>query len=241
MPALAGLSPAGPASIAGVTVAACILAASPDSALREVDGTPNVRRLVDLAWAGGAMPVIVVVPDPDGAVAAALAGAPVVLGVPAPFELGPAGQMARAIDLALAEVDATDAALLWPARMGWLDAETVTSLIEAHGTDRGTLLRPAFRGEAGWPILVPVGNLAALRALPADLMPPAISDALAVATPSRTVELGDPGIVLGLDTPRDDLPPFEGPPEPAAGHRHEWGAAAAAGPDEAPARPATRG
>ena len=59
-----------------MTVAACILAASPDSALREVDGTPNVRRLVDLAWAGGALPVIVVAPDPDGAVAVALAGAP---------------------------------------------------------------------------------------------------------------------------------------------------------------------
>lgn len=223
-----------------MTVAACILAASPDAALREVDGTPNVRRLVDLAWAGGAIPVIVVASDPDGAIAAALAGAPVILGTPAAVELGPAGQMARAMDLALAEVDATGAALLWPARLGWLDAETVTSLIEAHGTDRGTLLRPAYRGAPGWPILVPVGHLATLRALSPDLLPPAIADALAAAGPSRTVELGDPGIVHGLDTPRDALPPFEGPPQPPAGPHHEWGALVAAGPDEAPEPPTVR-
>jgi CTP:molybdopterin cytidylyltransferase MocA len=223
-----------------VTVAACILAASPESALRDVDGTPNVRRLVDLAWAGGAFPVVVVVPDPEGAVATALAGATVILGAPAPLELGPAGQMARAIDLARAEIDATDAALVWPARMGWLDAETVTSLIEAHGTDRTTLLRPAYLGTPGWPILVPVAMLATLRALAPDQMPPAIADALAGAAPSRTIELGDPGIVLGLDTPRDELPAFDGPPEPPAGHRHEWGALVASGPDEAPEPPATR-
>lgn len=223
-----------------MTVAACILAASDETALRDVEGTPNVRRLVDLAWAGGALPVIVVSPDPDGAVALALAGAPVVLGAPAPAEAGPAGQMARAVELACSEVDATDAALIWPARMGWLDAETVTSLIEAHGADRDTLLRPAFRAAPGWPILLPVGRLPALRALAADLTPAAISDALAAVVPSRAIDLGDPGIVLGLDTPRDGLPPFEGPPEPPPGRRHEWGALVAAGPDEAPEPPTAR-
>lgn len=217
-----------------MTVAACILAASPDAALRRVDGTPNVRRLVDLAWAGGAFPVIVVTPDPQGAIAAALAGTPAVLGAPAAVEVGPAGQLARAMDLARAQVAATDAALLWPARIGWLDAETVTSLIEAHGADRATLLRPAFQGVAGWPILVPVEHLPALRSLPPDLGPDAIANALAATVTSRTVELGDPGIVLGLDTPREALPAFEGPPEPPAGQRHEWGALVASGPDEAP-------
>ena len=42
-----------------------------------------------------------------------------------------------------------------------------------------------------------------------------------------------------VDTPLVDLPPYEGPPEPAAGHAHEWGAdvASEAGlpePDAAP-------
>jgi CTP:molybdopterin cytidylyltransferase MocA len=215
-----------------VTVAACILAASSDAAMRQVDGTPNVRRLVDVAWAGGALPVIVVAPDPDGAIAAALAGTPAVLGTPAAVEAGPAGHLAQAIDLAREQVAATDAALLWPVDMGWLDAETVTSLIEAHGMNRETLLRPAFRGVAGWPILVPVAHLAALRSLPPDLGPEAIADRLGAAVSSRTVDLGDPGIVFDLETPRELLPPFEGPPEPPAGQRHEWGALAATDPVE---------
>jgi CTP:molybdopterin cytidylyltransferase MocA len=223
-----------------MTVAACILAASADLATRLVDGTPNVRRLVDLAWAGGALPVIVLAHDPNGIIAAALAGAPVVLATPAAAGLGTAAQMARAIDLACAEVEATQAALLWPAQMGWLDAETVTSLIEAHGPDRDAVLRPAFRGVPGWPLLVPVGRLPALRTLAATLGPEAVSEALDAMPPSRVVELGDPGIVLGLDTPRADLPPFEGPPEPAADRRHEWGALVASGPDEAPEPPTAR-
>jgi hypothetical protein len=36
------------------------------------------------------------------------------------------------------------------------------------------------------------------------------------------------------------MPPFDGPPEPVANHRHEWGALVAAGPDEAPEPPPTR-
>jgi CTP:molybdopterin cytidylyltransferase MocA len=217
-----------------MTVAACILATSTDSALRKIEGTPNVRRLVDLAWAGGAMPVVVVAPDREGTVAAALAGSPAVVGTPAPESAGPVGQIARAVDIARAEIPGTDAVLIWPARMGWVDAETVTSLIEAHGTDRATVLRPAFRGEAGWPALVPMVHLEALRALDAALMPGPLVEALTAAIGGRFVELGDPGTVHDLDTPRAELPPFEAPPEPASALHHDWGSPAASGPDEPP-------
>lgn len=224
-----------------MTVAAAILAASPESALRDVEGTPNVRRLADLAWAGGAIPVVVLAPDPDGAVAAALAGSPAVLGTPAPIEGGPVGQIARAIDLARVEVDGTDAALIWPARLGWVDAETVTSLIEAHGIHRADLLRPAYHGLPGWPILLPVEHLEALRALPASLAPDDLVTRLADGTPTMILELGDPGTVLDLDSSRESLPPFEGPPEPSAAQQREWGSPAAAGPDEPPSPPRTVG
>ena len=66
-----------------MTVAAVILAASPASALADADGTPGVRRLADIAWAGGATPVLVCSFDPDGAVAAVLANAEVTLVDPA--------------------------------------------------------------------------------------------------------------------------------------------------------------
>lgn len=131
--------------------------------------------------------------------------------------------MARGVDLALAEVRDTTAALLWPGRMAWVGPETVTSLIEAHGMDAGTMLRPTWHGAPGWPVLVPTAHLAALRAVAPDRMPPDIVEALAATIASRGIELGDPGVIHDADTPFPDLPAYEGPPEPPAGHTHEWG------------------
>ena len=207
-----------------MTVAAVILSSTAEGALEETMGQPRVRRLVDLAWSGGALPSVVLSPDPIGAVAATLTGSEATHGLPAPEEAGPVGQMVRGVELARAEVGETSAALLWPARMAWVGPETVTSLIEAHGTDPLTVLRPTWHGQAGWPILVPIVDLESLRGVPADRMPPDVIEALVADVPSRLVELGDPGVVHGVDTPFIDLPPYEGPPEPPAGHSHEWGA-----------------
>src|SRR5690349_24245451 len=117
-----------------MTVAAVILTATPEAALADADGLPAVRRIADSAWSGGATPVVVVSFDPDGAVATALAGAPVTLAEPAPAERGPAAQMTRGAEVAQTEVHETDAVLLWPGRLTWVGPETVTSLIELHGT-----------------------------------------------------------------------------------------------------------
>jgi CTP:molybdopterin cytidylyltransferase MocA len=207
-----------------MTVAAVILSATAEGALTDTIGQPRVRRLVDLAWSGGAMPIVVLSPDPDGSVAASLAGSEAIHGSPAPSETGPVGQMLRGAELAQAEVRDTGAVLLWPARMTWVGPETVTSLIEAHGSDRTLVVRPAWRGEAGWPVLVPVAHLGALRAIAPDLMPPAIIDALLATLPSRLLEVGDPGVTHDAETAPADLPAYEGPPDPPAGHTHEWGA-----------------
>ena len=61
--------------------------------------------------------------------------------------------------------------------------------------------------------------------------------ALAAQLPSRTVDTGDPGVVHDVDTPITELPAYEGPPDPPAGHTHEWGADVASeaglpGPDD---------
>jgi hypothetical protein len=225
-----------------VTVAAVILAAHQGNAVREVDGVPNARRLAEAAWAGGALPIVVVAPDPDGSVTAALAGSEAAVVTPAPDEAGPAGQMARGARAAVELVAGTTAVILWPARMGWVDAETVTSLIEAHGRDPGALLRPAYGGEAGWPALVPVAGLEALASVGPGLMAPAVLNALiAGGVPLALVEVGDPGVVHDLDIAREALPRFEGPPEPASGHHHEWGAEVAQGPDAASEPPPSVG
>jgi CTP:molybdopterin cytidylyltransferase MocA len=221
-----------------VTVAAVILAASVESALADAAGVTRVRRLADSAWSGGATPIVVVAPDPDGAVATALAGAPVTLATPAPAEAGPVGQIARGIDVAVAEISATDAALVWPARMTWVGPETVTSLIEAHGVDPGTVLRPTYRGEPGWPVLVPIATLATFRGLSPTLMPDDLIEAfLAGGAASRSIDLGDPGTTIDGSTPRENLPPYDGPAEPAGQHSHEWGAEMAeTTDDESPLR-----
>ena len=218
-----------------MTVAAVILAASADNALADADGMPAVRRIADAAWSGGATPIVVVSFDPDGAVGAALGGAPVTLAEPAPAEQGPAAQMARGADVARSEVLETDAVLIWPARMTWVGPETITSLIETHGTVPAALLRPTWDGAAGWPVLLPVERLGALRAVASDRMPPdVIGDLIGAGVPEHLVELGDPGVAIDRTTPRADLPPYVGPTEPPAGHVHEWGAQAADASDEGP-------
>jgi CTP:molybdopterin cytidylyltransferase MocA len=232
-----------------MTVAAVILAATPASALADAAGTPGVRRLADVAWSGGATPIVVCAADPDGAVARALANAEVTLVEPVPKERGPVGQIVNGVDAAVELVAETAAALVWPARMAWVDAETVTSLIAAHGESRTTVIRPAWHGEPGWPMLLPIVHLEAFRRLAADRMPDdLVDDLLATGVPYRSLEVGDPGVTHDISIARDALPPYDGPPEPADAHAHEWGAAAADEPDEAPvagparlARPAPEG
>jgi CTP:molybdopterin cytidylyltransferase MocA len=160
----------------------------------------------------------------------------VTLAEPAPLDRGPAGQIARGIEVAAAEIRETDGAIVWPARFTWVGPETVTSLIEAFGVDAaGGIVRPAYEGEAGWPVLLPVGAAAQLANVPPDRMPDdVLIDVSADGVPVRQVELGDPGTTHDRSTPRADLPPYAGPPEPAGGHVHEWGAAIADQPDDAP-------
>jgi CTP:molybdopterin cytidylyltransferase MocA len=217
-----------------MTVAAIILAGSSESPLAEVDGLPRVRRLADVAWSGGALPIVVVARDPDNAVAAALAGAPVVLAEAAPGG-GPAAEMARGMDVAVAHVRETDGAMLWPARMAWIGPETVTSLIEAHGLDRAVLIRPAYRGELGWPVLVPISAVELLHRVGADAPPDRVVEAiLATGLSELALELGDPGSVLDASIERSAMPAYEGPLVPAGGVNREWGASVADEPEDAP-------
>jgi CTP:molybdopterin cytidylyltransferase MocA len=218
-----------------MTVAAVVLAASPASALGDADGTPGIRRIADTAWAGGATPVVVCSFDPDGGVAAALANAEIALVEPVDRERGPVGQIVNGIEAARRLVAETDAVLLWPARLAWVDAETVTQLIETHGLDRHAVIRPTYRGEAGFPALLPVEHLARIAALGAGRMPGELLDDLeAAGVPFAILETGDPGTTHDLSVARADLPPFDGPPIPVDAHEHEWGAAEADLVDEEP-------
>ena len=133
--------------------------------------------------------------------------------------------MVRGAELAAAEVRETTAVLLWPARMTWVGPETITSLIEAHGPDPATVLLPGWQGEPGWPVLVPLAHLDALRAIAPDRMPLDVIHDLVAAVPARVDRGRRPGRHPRRRTPpAADLPAYEGPPDPPAGHTHEWGA-----------------
>jgi CTP:molybdopterin cytidylyltransferase MocA len=218
-----------------VTVAAVILSATPEGAVRDVLGRPLVRRLAEAAWSGGAVPVVVVAGDPDGAVAGALAGSAAILAEPAPVERGPVGQIARGITVAREAVAGTDAALIWPARLAWVDPETITSLIQAHGLgDESQMLRPTWQGEPGWPAVLPISRVADLAWVPPTAMPDKALDILVQrGVPQRLIDLGDPGVVHDLDTPVEELPQYVGPPGPLD-ESPEWGSVAAEHDDQAP-------
>ena len=138
--------------------------------------------------------------------------------------------MVRGAELAAAEVSDTTAVLLWPARMTWVGPET------DHVAHRGPRHRPAARccgrpgraSRAGRSSL-PLAHLDALRGVAPDRMPPDVIDDL-VARPSRA---GSSRWAIRASSttptpPPADLPAYEGPPDPPAGHTHEWGADVAA-------------
>jgi CTP:molybdopterin cytidylyltransferase MocA len=230
-----------------VTVAAVIVSRDGAEARADAAGRTAARRIVEAAWAGGALPIVVVAPDPDGALAAALAGSPARLvpppGVPeaqgvtaapgAGRDVDPASMgagMAAVFD-AVAEIDAI---LCWPAAMTWVDPETVTSLIEAHGVRPGRILRPVSEGRPGWPVLVPAGLLDGLLGHARPGQDGAGLEAALAAAPAgvvERVELGDPGVTHGREVPLDRLPAYAGPSAPLGGPPPEWGAAAADEPD----------
>lgn len=210
-----------------MTVAAIVIAHSADDALAPVEGTPRVRSRVDAAWAGGAIPIIVVCPDPEGAVAASLGDAPATVVSPGPDVPHGSAWFVAGFDAALSAVAETAAAMLFPSRFVWLDPETVTTLIEAHGASPRAVVRPTFRGEPGFPAVVPTAWLETLRAQAGSSGPDALAAVVAAGADEVRLEVGDPGTVLDASTARSELPPYQGPPEPAGGPPPEWNAALA--------------
>ena len=207
-----------------MTVGAVVLPDDAGQALADASGRVAVRRIVESAWAGGALPIIVVVSDGQGQVAASLEGSPARV-----IEAGGAQGAAaarRGIRAARQAVRETSAFLLWPGRMAWIDPETVTSLIEAHGRGGRAAMRPLRATQAGWPVLVTAAGVDKLFRDGRATLEEAIA-----ALEMSTVELGDPGSVLGMEVALEDLPAYAGPPEPVGGPPPDWGAAAAETPD----------
>ncbi|MGZ6265399.1 MAG: NTP transferase domain-containing protein [Candidatus Limnocylindrales bacterium] len=211
-----------------MTVAAVVLVPDLEVALSDADGEPAIRRLCQAAWAGGAMPIVLVVPAESPPLAAALADLPVTVASAAAEGAPGVAWFVFGLHSAVAAVTETSAGLMWPLRYAWVDPETVTSLIEAHGAAADNILRPAYRSQPGFPILVPAAFETRLGALRGRHGEEAVASLIADGVPQRSIELGDPGITHDIATPRAGLPGYQGPPEPAAGPPPDWNADLAA-------------
>jgi CTP:molybdopterin cytidylyltransferase MocA len=213
-----------------MTVAAIVLVPDNAAALGDADGEPAVRRVVHAAWSGGALPIVVVASE-TGPLAEALSGLPVTFDTPAGTEPGAISPgaiapgvawLASGLAVATKAVTETTAGLLWPFRHTWVDPETVTSLVEAHGATPTAIIRPSYAGTPGMPILVPAALTERLAALAPRHGVEAVEALIAQGVPVRILELGDPGIVYDLATPRGNLPEYQGPPQPEGATVREW-------------------
>jgi CTP:molybdopterin cytidylyltransferase MocA len=205
-----------------MTVAAVVLVPEPQAALAPADGEPALRRLAQTAWSGGALPTVVVASEAHELLRQAVADLSATLAAPMPDEPRGIAWFVRGMRTAVATVAETSAALLWPFRFVWVDPETVTSLVEAHGVNPEAIIRPAYGGRPGFPILMPIALVERLAALSGQHAEEAVESLGAGGIPIRQIELGDPGIVLDMATARADLPPYQGPPEPAGGPPPDW-------------------
>jgi CTP:molybdopterin cytidylyltransferase MocA len=210
-----------------MTVAAIVLVPDTAAALGDADGELAIRRVAHAAWSGGALPIVVVAEDVAGPLAVAVADLPVTLASPRPDEPRGIAWFVSGQRAAFTAVSETTAGLLWPFRHAWVDPETVTSLVEAHGLTPDAIVRPAYSGRAGFPILVPAALTERLAAQPGRHGAEAVDALIAEGVPVRVIELGDPGIVFDIGTPRSELPGYQGPPQPE-GPSPEWNAELAA-------------
>jgi CTP:molybdopterin cytidylyltransferase MocA len=200
-----------------MTVAAVILVPDPATALSEAEGVAAIRRVVQSAWAGGAMPVVAVSNESPEAASVGVA----LEGLPASFlqPNAPAGArwFGAGMSHARTRVRETTAALLWPCRFAWIDPETITSLIEASGAAPDSIVRAAYQGLAGFPIVVPATLAARFDAEPKLHAYELVESLASDGAEFRLLELGDPGIVNDISVPRAELPLYQGPLQPAAG------------------------
>ena len=190
------------------------------SGLADAGGRPACRRIADVAWSGGAIPIVVAPTGDRDTVAAALAGSPATLAPAGPVTVGRAFRSARR------EVRATSAVLVWPDDHAWVGPETVTSMIELHGIHPSAIVVPTWDGLQGHPILVPGTLVERADAAGARTTGELLAMLVAGGAERRTIEVGDPGVRHPLPAARESLPGYRGPAGPAA-VPPDWGAAAA--------------
>jgi molybdenum cofactor cytidylyltransferase len=198
-------------------LAAIILAAGestrmgrPKALLPDPDGRPFVVRLVGTFTAAGVPRLIVVAGSQAAAISEALDAAalpirPVVITNPNPA-LGQVSSLWVGLDEA--ERAGAEAVLVTLVDIPMVRVETVDRVLSAWQAHRTPIVRPAFRGRHGHPVLFDRAIFPALRDAPLDEGARAVVHAHAAHI--TNVDVDDEGCVTDVDTPADYQKLIEG-------------------------------
>lgn len=166
-------------------------------ALLRVKGSTFVRRILDTLHDGGIHDAVVVLrPEQTDAAAEAAAGAGRVVLNPRADE----GQLSSLI-AGLDAVDAPDveAVLVTLVDVPLIEPSTVRALLERAGTSPAAIVRAAYRGAHGHPVIFKRELFAALRSADPALGAKAVFHAANV----ENVDVDDRFVVRDIDTPED--------------------------------------
>ncbi len=185
-------------------VAALVLAAGrsrrmggPNKLLLEIGGKPMVRHVVEALLASKARPAVVVTGHESDRVAAALAHLPVTLVHNPNYAEGLSSSLRVGLDALPEDVDGV---LVCLADMPRITAPLVDRLIEAFDPARGrAIILPTCGGKRGNPVLFGRAFFEAMREIRGDVGARHLLGSFAEQVVE--VEVGDPAVLLDLDTP----------------------------------------
>jgi molybdenum cofactor cytidylyltransferase len=188
-------------------------------ALMRLNGETFLLRVLRCLEAGGIDDVIVVMGAHDEAIRQACGEMPLSPGVRLVTNPDPdRGQLSSIIvGLDALMPHHPDAVLVTLVDQPLVRASTVLALTAAFHESHAPVVRPAFEGRHGHPVLFSAEVFPALRAAPAEQGARAVVHAAGPRV--CTVAVDDPGVTFDVDTPEDferaqRAASFEGPPGP---------------------------
>lgn len=199
--------PRPPAALILSAGASCRFGGSPKACL-EVGPEVAVVRMVRLAEAEGASPVVVVVGAHRRPIEEALRVRP---GTRIVFSRDWSKGRTASLQSGLRALPPESDVLLWPVDHPFVEARTLGILMEAAmGDRRGNWFVPTFEGRGGHPILLRRSLFSAIFALAPDAPLRALQRERGAEV--RRLAVDDPGVVANVDTPeefRDALAAFQ--------------------------------
>lgn len=165
-------------------------------ALLEVGGRSGIRRIAEIALAGGVDRVVAVVGPHAEQVASALDGLPVTICRAPRAALGRTGS----VQDGLASVPDAEEIVLWPVDHPFAQAKTLAALGEAMASDPlGLWFLPTWNGHGGHPVLFRSSVRGRIDALAPDAPLRSLLPSLGPQVVRLPVD--DPGVAENVDTP----------------------------------------